>query len=85
MKTDNRSPKDIIQAFGTMLEERLIPIGFKFRRSTKTLKLTLKGYDLSFSLLSDYNNRQAEWVYLNSCCFSVKHKNFSKWYIHYLF
>lgn len=39
MKTDNRSPKDIIQAFGTMLEERLIPIGFKFRRSTKTLKL----------------------------------------------
>lgn len=84
MKTDNRSPKDIIQAFGTMLEERLIPIGFKFRRSTKTLKLTHHGYDFSFSLLSDYNNRQAEWVYLNSCCFSVKHKDFSKWYSRYL-
>ena len=54
MKKDNRSPKDIIQVFGTMLEERLIPIGFKFFKSTKTLKLTLKGYDLSFSLLSDY-------------------------------
>lgn len=84
MKIDNRSPKDIIQAFGTMLEEKLIPIGFKFLRSTKTLKLTLKGYDLSFSLLSDYNNRQAEWVYLNSCCFNVKHKDFSKWYNRYL-
>ncbi|WP_368114563.1 hypothetical protein [Bacteroides sp. RTP21281st1_E4_RTP21281_210402] len=54
MKKDNRSPKDIIQVFGTMLEERLIPIGFKFFKSTKTLKLTLKGYDLSFSLLSRY-------------------------------
>lgn len=84
MKIDNRSPKDIIQAFGTMLEKRLIPIGFKFLKSTKTLKLTLKGYDLSISLLSDYNNRQAEWVYLNGCCFNVKHKDFSKWYSRYL-
>ena len=84
MKKDNRLPKDIIQVFGTMLEERLIPIGFKFFKSTKTLKLTLKGYDLSFSLLSDYNNRQAEWIYLNSCCFNVKHKDFSKWHSRYL-
>lgn len=84
MKKDNRSPKDITLVFGTMLEERLIPIGFKFFKSTKTLKLTLKGYDLSFSLLSDYNNRQAEWIYLNSCCFNVKHKDFSKWHSRYL-
>lgn len=52
MKIDNRSPKEIIQTFGTMLEEKLIPVGFKFLKSTQTLKLTLKGYDLSFSLLS---------------------------------
>lgn len=84
MKIDNRSPKEIIQTFGTMLEEKLIPVGFKFLKSTQTLKLTLKGYDLSFSLLSDYNNRQSEWVHLNCCCFNVKHKGFSKWYNQYL-